>query len=119
MLSNLGTNSFKGILKDLVELIPSELRPSRSVTGHSGLRSMINTAVEAGVDNVVLSNVTQHRDVNTLRRYVDNSSSSSGVVSSAIGRSLGAVGEANANVDDASSADESYEIVRVTKKRKL
>jgi hypothetical protein len=77
LTANLGINSFRVIMSSLVDRIPEDIRPDGKVTSHSGRRLMVITAIQGGVDSVAVSNVSQHRDINTLENYVDHSFSSS------------------------------------------
>jgi hypothetical protein len=49
---------------------------------------MVTSAISGGVDHTIVSHVSQHRDVNTLQRYVNHSSSSSRATTAAIGSAM-------------------------------
>ena len=66
---------------------------------------MVTTAINSGVDSVVVSNVSQHRDVNTLRGFVDSGSSASTAVSRAISGALMVESYQEDEVDEGGDSD--------------
>lgn len=89
--------------------VPDHLKPTSAgrVSGHSGRRSMVTTAINSGVDAVVVSNASQHRDVNTLRGYVDSGSSASVALARAISGAMMVESDQEVRVHEGGDSDSS------------
>ena len=67
----LGKKELAKFLAELNNRLPEEFRQEGRITGHSGRKTAVTIAINEGVDSVVVGSVTQHRDLNTLRRYAN------------------------------------------------
>ena len=63
------------------------------MTGHSGRRTHISTAINAGeVDHVTVAKGTHHKDVNSLALYLDPSNANKSLASIAVSKASSSMG---------------------------
>eukprot|EP01034_Spumella_vulgaris_P030509 gene30509-37740_t len=66
--ANLGIGKLREIMQRINQKLPESMQMD-NIRGHTGRRTFVSTAINAGVDSQVVAQASHHKDVNSLKKY--------------------------------------------------